>query len=324
MDYKLSLPTEKIKISVIVPIYNSDIYIYKNITSILNQTLKDIELILIEDCSTDSSFDIIKKLSNTDNRIKLITNYTHQGAGLSRNKGIKLSRGEYLSFLDSDDLFQTNYLEEMYDYAKSKDADIVFSKFNIIDENDHIISTNNGFWGVDCKNDINYVSYNGEVNIFSITTPAPWNKLYRRNFVLDNNLFFQDTRIANDLSFFKKSFFLAKSIYSIDISLVNYRKKWNGNTHTTRYLYSNDVFRANTDVKHFLLSKNATNIYIENFYISALSNFYSELKRFPKKNYLLKLIFIKKIIRFIPIHYYFLIIKKILTKRRSKNYFKKY
>lgn len=240
--------TKNIKISVIVPIFNSNKFINKCVISILKQTIREIEIILIEDHSTDNSLDVIKNLSYLDNRIKIIANDVHKGAGESRNIGINISHGEYLSFLDSDDIFQETYLEELYNYVKLKNADIVFSKFNIIDENDNIVSKNNGFGKVVCNN-IDYSLYKNKINIFSITTPAPWNKLYNRKFIIDNKLKFQNTKIANDLSFFKKSFFLAKSIYSLDASLINYREKWGGNTYNTRYLYYNDVLKANYDVK---------------------------------------------------------------------------
>lgn len=95
------------KISVIVPIYNAELYLEQCIESVLNQTLRDIELLLIDDGSTDNSFLICEKYKKRDNRIQLYTN-KNVGQGLERNFGIKKSTGEYIAFLDSDDQYKEN------------------------------------------------------------------------------------------------------------------------------------------------------------------------------------------------------------------------
>ena len=101
------------KISVIVPIYNAELYLEQCIESVLNQTLRDIELLLIDDGSTDNSFLICEKYKKRDNRIQLYTN-KNVGQGLERNFGIKKSTGEYIAFLDSDDQYKENMLEKLY------------------------------------------------------------------------------------------------------------------------------------------------------------------------------------------------------------------
>ena len=111
------------KISVIVPIYNAELYLEQCIESVLNQTLRDIELLLIDDGSTDSSFLICEKYKKRDNRIQLYTN-KNVGQGLERNFGIKKSTGEYIAFLDSDDQYKENMLEKLYQRAIETNADI--------------------------------------------------------------------------------------------------------------------------------------------------------------------------------------------------------
>lgn len=112
------------KISVIVPIYNAELYLEQCIESVLNQTLRDIELLLIDDGSTDNSFLICEKYKKRDNRIQLYTN-KNVGQGLERNFGIKKSTGEYIAFLDSDDQYKENMLEKLYQRAIETNADMV-------------------------------------------------------------------------------------------------------------------------------------------------------------------------------------------------------
>ena len=113
-----------IKVSVIVPIYNAEQYLEKCLDSIVNQTLKDIEIILIDDGSTDSSAEICKTYL-TDSRVS----YYHKenaGAVMARRDGISFAKGEYIGFVDSDDWVETSMYETMYMEAKKNNADIVF------------------------------------------------------------------------------------------------------------------------------------------------------------------------------------------------------
>ena len=303
-----------IMLSVVVPIYNSSQYLEQCLISICNQTFVDIEIILIDDCSTDNSLEIIKNYAANDKRIKIVTNKEHKGAGYSRNIGIDVSKGKYLLFLDSDDIYETNYIEKMYLQAELKNADIVFSKYNIIDYNGKIIATEMGFWKITNNEDINYALCKKSINIFTITTPAPWNKLYRKNFVIDNFLRFQNTRIANDVSFFKKSFFLANSIYVLDICSVNYRENWMGNISSSRYIYTHDIFNANYNVLNFLKQHQVDNKILEDFYISALSNYKYEFDRIPKMKIFNKLVFCLNILKFFPILFLFKKFKFLFNK----------
>lgn len=123
----------KIKVSVIVPVYNVEKYLKEAMDCIINQTLKEIEIICVDDGSTDSSLDILNKYADKDNRI-IILEQENQGAGVARNTGLDIARGEYLSFLDPDDFFELTLLEEFYEKAISCDADIVVCGLNTYDE----------------------------------------------------------------------------------------------------------------------------------------------------------------------------------------------
>ena len=111
------------KISVILSAYNEEKFISKAIESVVNQTLKDIEIIIINDGSTDNTLDIINSFAEKDNRIVVI-DQQNIGLGASRNKGMKIAQGEYVTFLDADDWFTEDAFEIAYNEAKAKDTDI--------------------------------------------------------------------------------------------------------------------------------------------------------------------------------------------------------
>ncbi len=128
-------------VSIITPTYNSEKYIEKTIKSVLNQTYSNWELLLIDDCSSDSTISIINKYLN-DERIKLFKNKENKGAAVSRNTGIERSRGDFIAFLDSDDFWEKEKLEKQLYFMKEKNCEISFTAFNIIlDDNEIIKST---------------------------------------------------------------------------------------------------------------------------------------------------------------------------------------
>ena len=112
-----------IKVSVIVPVFNTEKYLEKCLNSLINQTLQDIEIICINDGSTDKSADIIKKFANKDSRFKLI-NHEPNKQGAARNTGMKIAKGEYIGFVDSDDWVDLEYYEKLYNAAKRHNFDI--------------------------------------------------------------------------------------------------------------------------------------------------------------------------------------------------------
>lgn len=114
-----------IKISAIIPVYNTELYLSECIESILNQTLDDFELILVNDGSTDNSLSIINRYANMDNRIKVVDLKMNVGVGEARNRGINCATGEFIIFIDSDDLIKNYMFEKMYIHAKKTNAEIV-------------------------------------------------------------------------------------------------------------------------------------------------------------------------------------------------------
>jgi len=124
-------------VSIIMPYYKKELYLEQSIKSILNQTYQNFEIILINDDSENKNF--INKISQLDHRIKLVHNKNNLGAGLSRNKGLELSNGEYIAFCDCDDLWKNNKIELQLEYMKRLNFTFTFTSYDIIDENNNFI-----------------------------------------------------------------------------------------------------------------------------------------------------------------------------------------
>ena len=127
------------KVSVIIPVYNVEKYLRECLNSVINQTLKDIEIILVDDGSTDSSLSICQEYAKKDDRIIVLTQQ-NQGAAVARNNGIKIAKGEYLSILDSDDYFDLSMLEKLYNKAVKDDLDITICRAQALNDLDKKIS----------------------------------------------------------------------------------------------------------------------------------------------------------------------------------------
>ena len=122
-----------VKVSVVIPFYNVEDYLRECLDSIVNQTLEDIEIICVNDGSTDNSLKIVEEFANSDDRIKIFSQ-ENKGASASRNHGIKKSQGDYIYFMDSDDILELNALEELYDFSLSNDLDILIFKMIAFDD----------------------------------------------------------------------------------------------------------------------------------------------------------------------------------------------
>ena len=121
--------------SVIMPAYNAERYITDAIKSVINQTYEYIELIIVDDCSSDGTREIVERFAKDDNRIKPIFNNKNLGCAESRNKAIRVSRGDYIAFIDSDDIWVRNKLEIQLDEMKNRNCSLSYTAFQIIYSN---------------------------------------------------------------------------------------------------------------------------------------------------------------------------------------------
>jgi len=224
-----------IKISVIVPVYNTEKYLKECLDTIINQTLKEIEIILINNGSTDRSGEILDYYKNCDNRIKIIENKKNITAGAARNQGLEVATGEYLSFLDSDDYFELNMLEEVYEKCKSGNTDI-----GIFDATAFDNQTKESLWEVRAPyflikrfEEIIYTNKCKDV-LFNISQPCAWNKIFKTDFIKREDIKFQDIFAGNDLFFVCKALLLSNSISYINKSFLHYRQNRNESLTTVR------------------------------------------------------------------------------------------
>lgn len=128
------------KVSVIMPNYNCEKFLEETINSVINQTYKNWELLIVDDCSTDGSVEVIKKLQTTDDRIKLYINEKNSGAAASRNKALREATGKWIAFLDSDDLWLEDKLEKQIAFMEENGYKFSFTKYGHIDENSKFLN----------------------------------------------------------------------------------------------------------------------------------------------------------------------------------------
>ena len=191
-----------IKVSVIMPIYNAGEYLSRAIGDVLRQTLADIELICVDDGSTDDSYDILEGVEKNDGRVKLISEKNF-GPSVARNRGLKEARGEYIMFLDADDMFEPTLLKTLYDLAERDNLDIAVTRYDIYNESQNRIFS--------ATEEPNAAIFAGGVvtskneypdHILSSTTGYVWNKLYRASFLRDKKLAFDpDLYVFEDVHF---------------------------------------------------------------------------------------------------------------------------
>lgn len=205
-------------ISVIMPLYNAEKYLPEALQSVLNQTYKEFELICIDDCSTDRTRSIIEGFREKDARIKMLINEEHSGAALSRNKGLKMAEGEYIVFLDGDDIFEDELLEKASGAMKKYQADLVLFEYmhvpsELIYTKKTIERTNN-FREWYCKDPFSMDTF--QPREFPWWASSPCNRMTRKSFLEENNLEFQDLPSCNDVYFAQMSLFCAKKIICLD------------------------------------------------------------------------------------------------------------
>ena len=209
--------TNNVKVSVIIPVFNMEKYLVSCLESLVNQTLTELEIILINDCSTDLSTDICRKYKNNDSRIVLINNEKNLKQGLSRNKGIEIATGEFVGFVDPDDYIDFDFYEKLYNTAKSDNVNIAKAEVSKVYENGSIIPQPNLNINIRANHKI------GDP-LCTIFHYEHWAAIYKRNLIVDNNVGYADLRNAEDNIFLLKATFFLKSISVISGTSYYYRQ----------------------------------------------------------------------------------------------------
>lgn len=271
----------QIYVSVILTVYNTEKYLTECISSIINQSLNNIEIIIINDGSTDKSLEIINNFAKEDFRIKVI-NQKNLGAAVARNNGILIANGKYLSILDGDDTFDNNMLESMYLQAEKNGSQIIVCPYRNLDDIKEIKR------GISIPKDIEnlevFSANDISEQIFQISNPAAWSKLFRKDFILNNNIKFQDLKTCNDLYFTYFALSLANKISILNKSFVIYRNKSCSAISRSRGEKFTNIFKAMNQLKKSLIVHNLYDHFLLSFYKRALSNIMYESKQINKEN----------------------------------------
>lgn len=210
------------KVSIIVPIYNVEQYLKQSIESITNQSLKDIEIICVNDGSTDNSYEILKNYAKLDQRIILL-NQQNQGVSVARNEGIKRASADYIMFVDPDDWLELNAVEIAYKEIKTKGVDIL--NFGYFDYDNGNINSGYTSTFLDKYQKESIISQRELMTIQNVI----WDKIYRKDFILNNKIQFPEKiKVAED-GFFNLQCMIEDARYGIiNKSLYYYRMNRHG------------------------------------------------------------------------------------------------
>ena len=206
------------KISIIIPVYNVENYIQQSVDSVLSQTYKNLEIILVDDGSKDNSGKICDKYKNIDTRIKVI-HKKNGGLSSARNAGIEIATGKYIMFLDSDDFLENNACELLYNTIETMDTEYVMGNY--------IYTTYEGKkWDspmFDVQEDFE-VAITDYKKAFFVMNSVVWNKIFKTEFIKRNNLKFVEGALSEDAIFTSFLYTHTNKGYFIKDILLNYRQ----------------------------------------------------------------------------------------------------
>ena len=223
-------------VSVIIPVYNVAPYLRQCLDSVCNQTLKNIEIICVDDGSTDESPQILEEYATRDSRIRIL-HQRNQYAGIARRNGMAAAKGRYLSFLDSDDFFEPDMMESMATKAEETNADIVACATNYFHEDTGKYTP--APWQL-------HIEFLESIEDKEVFCPArqfpnkmmhfagsqPWTKLYRAAFIREYGIQWQAIQSTNDLAFVCTAIALARRVAIVNRELVHYRLRQDSISHT--------------------------------------------------------------------------------------------
>lgn len=221
MEHKL------IKVSVIIPVYNVENYLDRCLKSVLDQTEKNIEILCIDDCSTDNSLNILKYYAKTDERLHIFNNQHNYGQAYSRNIGLDAAKGEYIIFVDSDDYIDNRAIEEMYDTAIKRNLDLLFCDAKIIREYKETQTTSlRRFRKAVYTDESGAVLFHHMVQHQDMFGNV-WGVLYRTAFLKENQLRFIKGILHEDVPFIFKATILSRKAGCVNNTYYYYVERNN-------------------------------------------------------------------------------------------------
>lgn len=237
-----------IKISVVMPVYNVEKYLANTLNSLLNQTLKEFEIICINDGSKDSSLEILREYEKKDSRIKIIDKI-NEGPSVARNLGIKEAKGEFISFIDSDDWVSENFFEALYFAAKKYNSDIACCGFirhskkqtkKLVYKKEEFVKSADEKLALTRVPELSYI----------------WNKIYKREKLLQNNLYFPIGRIFEDICWSIKAVYYLDGVVTVPDCNYFYRKNPTSIVSTKSNKNAKDCSLSEQEMFEFAKEKN--------------------------------------------------------------------
>lgn len=264
------------KLSVLVPIYNVEKYLEECLTSLANQSLKDIEIICINDGSTDNSPRILQKYAKKYSNF-IVINKKNSGYGDSMNRGLEKASGEYIGIVESDDFIESNAFEKLYKLARETKADIVKANYYYHSKNGDVLHR------VIKNQKLNVpLSLADDDSIF-LEEPGIWSAIYRRDFLNKNKIRFRTTPGASyqDTGFHFKSFCAAKRIVYTDKAYLHYRTD-NASSSVKSLEKVNYVVEEYADIERYIRNLNLPAEVIFTLQVAKFGAYHWNLQRLPK------------------------------------------
>lgn len=202
-------------VSVVVPVHNTERLLAGCLASITAQTLRDIEIICVDDASTDGSAAVLRALAQQDPRIRVLTHATNQGVGAARNTGVRAARADYIASVDSDDTIDAEMLETLHATAIECDFDVVCCGARVVDGAGRVLEQ----W---VRPDATVIVADRHRDLFDLMGPAVWNKLWRRSIFTDHDIWFPAGTRHEDLGWTYRALMKARRIRTIGQPFYNY------------------------------------------------------------------------------------------------------
>ena len=251
------------KLSVIMPVHNGEKHIKETLNCLLHQSLSDqVEYIIVNDGSTDQTSRVLSKIK--DSRIIIVDRDVCRGVSQARNLGLSLARGDYVMFVDSDDLFHRRMLEILYNSAVKGNADISICNYERVSLLTHKTSV-----GINSTSHVPATTFKAldvSQSIFNTFDGFVWNKIFNRKFLINNSLLFDDRlTICEDSLFVYKSILSANRICFIDRSLIKYKVDDSASASASAKFFIEDICCAVDELARFLIKANKYTIFEYSF-----------------------------------------------------------
>lgn len=243
-------------VSIIVPVFNAGVYLEQALESICGQTLTNVEIICVDDGSTDNSSVILERYRVKDARVCVITQ-SNKGAGVARNRGLSLAKGKYLWFPDADDFYKSELLEKALEYGEKKQSDVIVFKSQAFSEFhgstkviDYAVNTDFLPPAVESYRPLDMPTY-----VFQAFNGWAWDKIFRKELVIEHGLQFQELRTTNDLLFTYQGIVQANIVTIVQHVLATHRTDLSNSLEATRSASPLCCFEALTKLREWLISR---------------------------------------------------------------------